>query len=63
MTARYDRRAIGTIRVHAVNAAGVYLEYKKTGNGSARSGASAILGDGFRHGAPVQKSDANSVVA
>src|ERR1700754_4418501 len=47
MAIRHDGLAVGTVRVHGVNAASVYLENKETrGDGA---GAPRVLLDGFRH--------------
>ena len=63
MAIRHDSLAVGTIRIHGVNAAGVNLEDKETRSGGAGDSASIVLLDGFRHVAPVRWSDAKLVSA
>src|SRR5882672_5872507 len=53
MTIRHDGRAVGTVRIHGVNAAGVQLKDKQTRDNSASARASIALRSGFRHVAPV----------
>jgi hypothetical protein len=53
MAIRHDGLAVGTVRIHGVNAAGVQLKNKETrGDGAGDSGSIVFL-DGFRHVAPV----------
>jgi hypothetical protein len=63
MAIRHDGLAVGTVRIHGVNAAGVQLKHKETREDGARLSASIVLLDGFRHVAPVWRSDAKLVRA
>src|SRR5882724_1950220 len=63
MAIRHDGLTVGTIRIHAVNAAGVQFKDKQTRDDSAGASASIASCDGFRHATPVLRSDANSVSA
>src|ERR1700730_1294435 len=69
MAIRHDDLTVGTVRIHGVNAAGVQLKHKETRNdgggadASARASASIVLLGGFRHVAPVWRSDAKLVSA
>src|SRR6185369_1895873 len=63
MAIRHDGLAVGTVRIHGVNAAGINLEDKETRSGGAGDSASIVLLDGFRHVAPVRWSDAKLVSA
>src|SRR5712664_3408931 len=63
MAIRHDGLAVGTVRIHGVNAAGVQLKNKETRDDGADASASIVLLDGFRHVAPVWRSDANLVSA
>src|SRR6266581_1973410 len=58
MAIRHDDLAVGTVRIHGVNAAGVQLKYKETSGDGAGTSASIALLDGFRHVTPVWRSDA-----
>jgi hypothetical protein len=59
MAIRYDGLAIGTVRIHGVNAAGVQFKDKQTSG----DGALIVIPDGFGHVAPVRRSDAKLVSA
>jgi hypothetical protein len=59
MAARHDDLAVGTVRIHRVNAVGIQLKNKETRD----DGALIFLPGGFRHVAPVLRSDANLVDA
>src|SRR5713226_6530353 len=63
MTIRHDGLAVGTVRIHGVNAAGVQLKHKETRCDGAGANASIVLLGGFRHVAPVRWSDAKLVSA
>src|SRR6266576_6928985 len=63
MAIRHDGLAVGTVRIHGMNAAGVQLKNKETRGDGAGAGASIVLHDGFRHLAPVCRSDAKLVSA
>ena len=60
---RYDGFAVGAVRIHGVNAAGVQFKDKQTRDDSAGASASIFLRDCFRHLPPVLRSDGNSVSA
>jgi hypothetical protein len=53
MATRHDSLAVGTVRIHGVNAARIQLKDKQAGDNSTNARASIALGDGFRHVAPV----------
>src|SRR6202051_1232883 len=61
MALRHDGLTVGTVRIHGVNATGVQLKNKETRGDGAGANASIVLPDGFRHVAPVQRSDAKLV--
>ena len=63
MAIRHDGLAVGTVRIHGVNAAGVQLKNKQTRDDCADASASIVLRDCFRHVPPVLRSDGNSVSA
>ena len=63
MAIRHDGLAVGTVRIHGVNAAGVQFKDKETRDDGAGASASIVLRDGFRHVAPVLRSDAKLVSA
>ena len=63
MAIRHDGLAVGTVRIHGVNAAGVQLKNKETRGDGAGASPSIDLLDGFRHVAPVWRSDAKLVSA
>jgi hypothetical protein len=60
---RHDGLAVGTVRIHGVNATGVQFEDKETRHDGAVTSASIVLLDGFGHAAPIWRSRANSVSA
>jgi len=62
MAVRHDGLTVRTVRVHGVNAAGIQLKDKQTRGDGAGAGDSIVL-DGFRHVAPVWRSDAKLVSA
>src|SRR5882724_12775292 len=53
MAIRHDSLAVGTVRIHGVNAAGVNFKDKETRDDGAGDSASIVLLEGFRHVAPV----------
>ncbi len=61
MAIRHDGLAVGTVRIHGVNATGVQLKNKETR--VAGASASIVLRDGFGHAAPVLRPDAKLVSA
>jgi hypothetical protein len=63
MAIRHDGFAVGTVRFHGVNAAGVQLKNKETRGDGAGASASIVLFDGFRHMAPVWRFDTKLVSA
>jgi hypothetical protein len=63
MAIRHDGLTVGTVRIHGVNAAGVNFKDEETRDDGAGDSASIVLLEGFRHVAPVLRSDANSVSA
>jgi hypothetical protein len=63
MAIRHDGLAVGTVRIHGVNAAGVQLKNKEARDDGACGSASILRFDGFRHLAPVLRTDANSISA
>src|SRR5258708_25489141 len=63
MAPRPDGLAVGTVRIHGVNVAGVQLKDKETGSDGAGASNSIVLLDGFRHVTPVRWSDAKLVSA
>ena len=63
MAIRHDGLAVGTVRIHGVNAAGVQLEDKETRGDGAGVGGSIVLLDGFGHVAPALRPDAKLVSA
>src|SRR5882724_9237579 len=54
MAIRHNGLAVGTVRIHGMNAAGVNLEDKETRSDGVGASGSIVLLDGFRHGAPVR---------
>src|SRR6266567_2879695 len=63
MAIRHDGLAVGTVRIHGVNAAGVQLKNKETRHRAFRYSAPGRFHDGFRHLAPSWLPDANFVRA
>src|SRR5258706_8075858 len=54
---RHDGLAVGAVRTHGVNTAGVQLKHKETRDDGAGASASIVLLDGFRHVAPCMTWD------
>ena len=63
MAIRHDGLAVGTVGIHGVDATGVQFKDKETRSDGAGASASIVLLGGFRHLAPICRSDAKLVSA